>query len=64
MKILGVAPVPDRDRTTRSGMLFLIWVLASASVTTPVVGLLLHGIGLIPAMLLSHMGRQTPSSPW
>ncbi|MHB1280504.1 MAG: purine-cytosine permease family protein [Acidithiobacillus sp.] len=75
METLGVAPVPDRDRTMRPGMLFLIWALASASATTPVVGLLLHGIGLwnftlivlfatiiglIPAVLLAHMGRQVP----
>ncbi len=75
VETLGVAPVPDRDRTMRPGMLFLIWALASASATTPVIGLLLHGIGLwnfilivllatgiglIPAMLLSHMGRQAP----
>ena len=79
VETLGVAPVPGGDRTMRPGMLFLIWALASASATTPVIGLLLHGvglwnfvlivllatgIGLIPAMLLSHMGRQTPSSPW
>ena len=75
VETLGVAPVPGGDRTMRPGMLFLIWALASASATTPVIGLLLHGvglwnfvlivllatgIGLIPAMLLSHMGRQTP----
>ncbi|MHB1581832.1 MAG: purine-cytosine permease family protein [Acidithiobacillus sp.] len=75
VETLGVAPVPDRDRTMRPGMLFLIWALASASATTPVVGLLLHGIGLwnftlivlfatiiglIPAVLLAHMGRQVP----
>ncbi|WP_163095704.1 cytosine permease [Acidithiobacillus ferrianus] len=75
VETLGVAPVPGVDRTMRPGMLFLIWALASASATTPVIGLLLHGIGLwnfilivllatgiglIPAMLLSHMGRQTP----
>jgi len=75
VETLGVAPVPDRDRCMRPGMLFLIWALASASATTPVIGLLLHGIGLwnfalivlfatliglVPAMLLSHMGRQVP----
>ncbi|MHB8236429.1 MAG: cytosine permease, partial [Acidithiobacillus ferrivorans] len=75
VETLGVAPVPDRDRCMRPGMLFLIWALASASATTPVIALLLHGIGLwnfilivlfatliglIPAMLLSHMGRQVP----
>lgn len=75
VETLGVAPVPDQDRTMRPGMLFLIWALASASATTPVVGLLLHGIGLlnftlivlfatiiglIPSALLAHMGRQVP----
>lgn len=72
---LGIQPVPDSARTMRPGTLFVMWALASASATTPVIGLVLHGIGLwnfvwlnlislligvIPAMLLSHMGRQVP----
>jgi purine-cytosine permease-like protein len=72
---LGVAPVPDSERTMRPGSLFVIWGLASASATTPVIGLVLKGmglwnfawlnvlallIGLVPSMLLSHMGRQMP----
>lgn len=75
VETLGVAPVPASDRNMHPGMLFLIWALASASATTPVIGLLLHGIGLwnfvwivllalfiglVPAMLLAHMGRQVP----
>ncbi|WP_215843398.1 cytosine permease [Acidithiobacillus montserratensis] len=75
VETLGVAPVPDSARTMRPGMLFLIWALASASATTPVIGLLLNGIGLrnfvwivilalfiglIPAVLMAHMGRQVP----
>jgi purine-cytosine permease-like protein len=72
---LGVAPVPDSERTMRPGSLFVIWGLASASATTPVIGLVLQGtglwnfawlnviatlVGLVPSMLLSHMGRQVP----
>lgn len=72
---LGIAPVPDRERKMRPGSLFVIWGLASASATTPVIGLVLKGvglshfvwlnvlallIGLVPSMLLSHMGRQVP----
>lgn len=72
---LGIAPVPDSERKMRAGSLFVIWGLASASATTPVIGLVLKGIGLwnfvwinvlalliglIPSMLLSHMGRQVP----
>ena len=72
---LGVAPVPDAERTMRPGSLFVIWGLASASATTPVIGLVLKGtglwnfawlnvlallVGLLPSMLLSHMGRQVP----
>ncbi|EQD56829.1 purine-cytosine permease related protein, partial [mine drainage metagenome] len=72
---LGVAPVPESARTMRPGSLFVIWALASASATTPVIGLVLHGIGLwdflwinllslavglVPAMLFAHMGRQVP----
>ena len=72
---LGVAPVPDSARTMRPGSLFVIWGLASASATTPLIGLVLKGtglwqfawlnalallVGLVPSMLLSHMGRQVP----
>ena len=72
---LGIAPVPDAARTMRPGSLFVIWGLASASATTPVIGLVLKGIGLtnflwlnvlslliglVPSMLLAHMGRQVP----
>ena len=72
---LGIAPVPAAARTMRPGSLFVIWALASASATTPVIGLVLHGIGvwnfvwvnllslligLLPAMLFAHMGRQVP----
>ncbi|MGH8295066.1 MAG: purine-cytosine permease family protein [Steroidobacteraceae bacterium] len=72
---LGIAPVPDSERHMRAGSLFVIWGLASASATTPVIGLVLKGmglsnfvwvillallIGLLPSMLLSHMGRQVP----
>ena len=72
---LGIAPVPDRERNMRASSLFVIWSLASASATTPVIGLVLKGVGLanfawlnllallvglIPSMLLAHMGRQVP----
>ena len=72
---LGIAPVPDRERHMRVRSLFIIWALASASATTPVIGLVLKGmglanfvwvnvlsllIGLVPSMLLAHMGRQVP----
>jgi len=72
---LGIAPVPDRERKMRASSLFVIWGLASASATTPVIGLVLKGtalsafawlnllallIGLVPSMLLAHMGRQVP----
>jgi purine-cytosine permease-like protein len=72
---LGIAPVPDSERNMRPASLFVIWGLASASATTPVIGLVLKGIGLanfiwinvlallvglVPSMLLAHMGRQVP----
>ncbi|MGH8316650.1 MAG: purine-cytosine permease family protein [Steroidobacteraceae bacterium] len=72
---LGIAPVPERERNMRPGSLFVIWGLASASATTPVIGLVLKGtglssfawlsllallVGLLPSMLLAHMGRQVP----
>jgi len=75
VETLGVAPIPDSERTLRPGSLFVIWGLASASATTPVIGLVLKGtdlpsfawlnvlallVGLAPSMLLAHMGRQVP----
>ena len=72
---LGIAPVPESARTMTPGSLFIIWGLASASATTPVIGLVLHGmgignfvwvialsllVGLVPSMLFAHMGRQVP----
>jgi purine-cytosine permease-like protein len=72
---LGIAPVPASERKMRPSSLFVIWSLASASATTPVIGLVLKGtdlsdfawlnllallVGLVPSMLLAHMGRQVP----
>src|SRR6185437_6062009 len=72
---LGIAPVPAGKRNMRAASLFVIWGLASASATTPVIGLVLKGVGLwnfvwlnvlallvrlVPSMLLAHMGRQVP----
>lgn len=72
---LGIAPVPPGERNMRASSLFVIWGLASASATTPVIGLVLKDVGLsnfvwlnvlsllvglVPAMLLAHMGRQVP----
>src|SRR6185437_10034495 len=63
------------ERKMRPGSLLVIWGLASASATTPVIGLVLKGVGLthfvwlnvlallvglVPSMLLAHMGRQVP----
>ncbi len=75
VETLGIAPVPDGARHMRVTSLFVIWSLASASATTPVIGLVLKGmglqqflwvnvlallVGLVPSMLLAHMGRQVP----
>ncbi|QER45886.1 purine-cytosine permease family protein [Acidithiobacillus caldus] len=75
IETLGVDPVPLASRKMGPGMLFLIWALASASATTPVIGLLLDHLGLLtfsalvliasligflPALLFAHMGRQVP----
>ena len=75
VETLGIAPVPDRARHMRVTSLFVIWSLASASATTPVIGLVLKGmgleqflwvnvlallIGLVPSMLLAQPGR----TPW
>jgi purine-cytosine permease-like protein len=75
IETVGVAPVPEEQRTMTPGKLFIVWLMASASATTPLIGLLLfhYGltlmiaaivvaflIGVIPAGLFSEMGRQVP----
>jgi purine-cytosine permease-like protein len=75
IETVGVAPVPEDQRTMTSGRLFIVWLMASASATTPLIGSLLfhYGlgyligailvaflIGVIPAGLFSEMGRQVP----
>ena len=75
IETVGVAPVPESQRTMTPGRLFIVWLMASASATTPLIGLLLFHYGLtfmivaivvafligaIPAGLFSEMGRQVP----
>ena len=75
IETVGILPIPLINRTMRPGMLYLILALASASATTPLLGLIFNGVGLenfilieivattigiIPAMLMSLMGRQVP----
>jgi purine-cytosine permease-like protein len=75
IETVGVAPVPEEQRTMTPGKIFIVWLMASASATTPLIGFLLfhYGltymiaaivvaflIGVIPAGLFSEMGRQVP----
>jgi len=77
IETVGVAPVPADQRTQTPLQLFIVWLMASASATTPIIGLLLFKFGLtymiaaivvswligfIPAGLFSEMGRQVPLS--
>jgi purine-cytosine permease-like protein len=77
IETVGVAPVPEDQRTMTSGKLFIVWLMASASATTPLIGFLLYSyglgymiaailvaflIGIIPAGLFSEMGREVPLS--
>jgi len=75
IETVGVAPVPEDQRTMTPGKLFIVWLMASASATTPLIGSLLFHYGLgymiaaivvafligaIPAGLFSEMGREVP----
>jgi purine-cytosine permease-like protein len=75
IETVGVAPVPDSQRTQKPISMFIAWLMASASATTPLIGLLLYKygltdmiiaivaswlIGFIPAGLFSEMGREVP----
>jgi purine-cytosine permease-like protein len=75
VETVGVQPVPDSQRPTTSGKLFVVWAMTSASATTPLIGALLFNVGLwymivaivlslaiflIPCGLFSEMGRELP----
>jgi purine-cytosine permease-like protein len=77
IETVGVAPVPEDQRTQKPWQMFIVWLMASASATTPLIGLLLFKFGLtymiaaivvswligfIPAGLFSEMGREVPLS--
>lgn len=75
VETVGILPVPDNERTMSPGKMTIVWLMASASATTPLIGALLFhfgftdmilaialswAIGLIPAGLFSEMGREVP----
>lgn len=75
VETIGIRPIPNERRNMSARSLFTIWGLASASATTPVIGLLLFDVGLtnfciavliatligiIPAGLFSEQGREVP----
>jgi purine-cytosine permease-like protein len=75
IETVGVAAVPDDQRVQTPRQMFIVWLMASASATTPLIGALLFKFGLtdliiaivagfligfIPAGLFSEMGRQVP----
>ncbi|HEY1821048.1 MAG TPA: cytosine permease [Trebonia sp.] len=77
IETVGVAPVPDNQRVQTPRQMFIVWLMASASATTPLIGALLFKfgltdliiaivasflIGVIPAGLFSEMGREVPLS--
>src|ERR1700721_3396735 len=77
IETVGVAPVPDSQRVQAPRQMFIVWLMASASATTPLIGALLFKFGLtdmiiaivaawliafIPAGLFSEMGRRGPFS--
>jgi purine-cytosine permease-like protein len=77
IETVGVAPVPEDQRVQKPWQMFIVWLMASASATTPLIGLLLFKFGLtyviaaivvswligfIPAGLFSEMGREVPLS--
>ncbi|MCL5971228.1 MAG: cytosine permease [Firmicutes bacterium] len=75
VETVGILPVPDNQRTMSPGKMTIVWLMASASATTPLIGALLFHfgvtdmilaivlswlIGLVPAGLFSEMGREVP----
>jgi purine-cytosine permease-like protein len=77
VETVGVEAVPEAQRTLSANRLFIVWLMASASATTPLIALLLYPyglvltiaaigvaflIGFIPTGLFSEMGREVPLS--
>ncbi|WP_406277286.1 cytosine permease [Nocardia sp. NBC_00881] len=75
VETVGVAPVPDNQRTATPGKLFIVWAMTSGSAITPLIGAILYPYGLwymigaivvswliflIPCGLFSEMGRELP----
>lgn len=75
VETVGIQPVPNSERTMTSSKMTVVWLMASASATTPLIGALLFHfgvvdmvlaivlswlIGLIPAGIFSEMGREVP----
>ncbi|WP_423820547.1 cytosine permease [Salinisphaera sp. SPP-AMP-43] len=75
VETIGVSAIPEAQRSMPPATLFTIWGLASASATTPVIGLLLYDlgvlnfciavvlatlVGIVPAAILSEQGREVP----
>lgn len=75
VETVGIRPIPDEQRTMRPYRMFIVWLMAASSATTPLVGDLLYDYGmtnfilaglvawliaLVPAGLFSEMGRETP----
>ncbi len=74
-EVVGVNPIPKKERNMTSWKFFIFWAMASGAALVPIAGeklynmglidaviaiLLATGIGLIPAGLISDMGRQIP----
>ncbi|MQY18532.1 purine-cytosine permease family protein [Nocardia macrotermitis] len=75
VETVGVAPVPDDQRTATAGKLFITWAMTAASAMTPLIGAILYPYGLwytiaamavswlvflVPCGLFSEMGRELP----
>ena len=59
IETVGVAPVPEAQRTMTPGKMFIVWLMASASATTPLIGFLLFPYGLaymIAAIVVAFLG--------
>lgn len=72
---IGISPIPDNMRNMNSLTLLLMWLVAPASATAPVVGYLLHQVGInnflilvliatvlgvIPGVIMTEAGRVIP----
>lgn len=75
IETIGVEPIPDKMRNMSAFTLLVMWLVAPASASAPIIGFLLHNagfydflflillstlLGVVPGVIMTEMGRTIP----